>query len=429
MEQAEKPAGTTGKPDTFKAVSAFRHRNYQLYFTGQLISLSGTWMQNIAQDWLVLDLTNSAFLLGVIAAVQFLPMLLLSLVAGEVADRVPKRPLLILTQSSMMLCALVLGLLVLTHLVRFWHVLILAALLGIANAFDNTTRQSFVVEMVGKEDLMNAITLNSSMFNGARVLGPALAGLAIGRLGMAPCFLINAASFLAVIAGLAMMRLKHQVPARPANNMMWQNIAEGLQYIRRTPIILNTVLLMAILSIFAMNFTVLIPVLARVNLHQQAEGYGFLASSLGIGALLGALVLAYISGNRPNRRLWFAGAIGLCLFQLLLAASSQYSLSFMLLFCTGASMITFAALSNTTVQLNVEDRLRGRVMSVYAIVFLGVTPIGSLFSGSLAHFWGAPATIAIGAAIGVLGLIAMMIRERLQLLPKADDGRLVRKTS
>jgi len=419
-QQVDRADGTTGAPDPFKAVSAFRHRNYQLYFAGQLISLIGTWMQNIAQDWLVLDLTNSPLLLGVIAAVQFLPMLLLSLVAGEVADRVPKRPLLILTQSSMMLCALVLGLLTLTHLVRFWHVLILAALLGIANAFDNTTRQSFVVEMVGKEDLMNAITLNSSMFNGARVLGPALAGLAIGRLGMAPCFLVNAASFLAVITGLALMRIKHQIAARAANHQMWQNIAEGLQYIRRTPIILNTVLLMAILSIFAMNFTVLIPVLARANLHQQAEGYGFLASSLGIGALLGALLLAYISGNRPNRRLWFAGGAGLCLFQLLLATSRQYSLSFMLLFCTGASMITFAALSNTTVQLNVEDRLRGRVMGVYAIVFLGVTPIGSLFSGGLAHIWGAPVTIAIGAAIGLLGLIVMLIRERRQLSPKTD---------
>jgi MFS family permease len=421
-QQVDRAAGTTGAPDPFKAVSAFRHRNYQLYFSGQLISLIGTWMQNIAQDWLVLEMTNSPLLLGVIAAVQFLPMLLLSLVAGEVADRVPKRPLLILTQSSMMLCALILGLLTLTHLVRFWHVLILAALLGIANAFDNTTRQSFVVEMVGKEDLMNAITLNSSMFNGARVLGPALAGLAIGRLGMAPCFLVNAVSFLAVITGLALMRIKHQVSARAANHQMWQNIAEGLQYIRRTPIILNTVLLMAILSIFAMNFTVLIPVLARVNLHQQAEGYGFLASSLGIGALLGALLLAYISGNRPNRRLWFAGGAGLCLFQLLLATSRQYSLSFMLLFCTGASMITFAALSNTTVQLNVEDRLRGRVMGVYAIVFLGVTPIGSLLSGGLAHIWGAPITIAIGAAIGLLGLIVMLIRERRQLAPKTAAG-------
>jgi MFS family permease len=402
-----------------QVVSAFRHRNYQLYFSGQLISLVGTWMQNIAQDWLVLVMTNSPFLLGVIAAIQFLPMLLLSLVAGEVADRVPKRPLLILTQSCMMACALVLGLLTLTHLVQYWHVLILAALLGTANAFDNPTRQAFIVEMVGKEDLMNAITLNSSMFNGARVLGPALAGLAIGRLGMAPCFLLNAFSFLAVIVGLALMRLRHQAPTRPSNNNMWQNIAEGLQYIRRTPIILNSVLLMALLSTFAMNFTVLLPVLARVNLHQQAEGYGFLASSLGIGALLGALLLAYISGNRPKRQLWFTGGAGLCLFQLLLALSRQYSLSLLLLFCAGASMIIFAALTNTTVQLNVEDRLRGRVMGVYSIVFLGVTPIGSLFSGSLAHIWGAPAAIAAGAGIGLLCLIVLFIREHRQSLPAA----------
>jgi MFS family permease len=171
-----------------------------------------------------------------------------------------------------------------------------------------------------------------------------------------------------------------------------------------------------------MNFTVLVPVLARVNLHQQAEGYGFLASSLGIGALLGALLLAHIGGTRPSRRLWFAGGAGLCLFQLALATSRQYALSFVLLFCTGVFMIIFAALTNTTVQLNVEDRLRGRVMGVYAIVFLGVTPFGSLFSGSLAHFWGAPATITIGAAIGLLGVIILMVREHRQLLSKTVDG-------
>ncbi len=414
---------TSVKPSALKAVSAFRHRNYQLYFSGQLISLVGTWMQNIAQDWLILELTNSAFLLGLISAIQFLPMLLLSLVAGEVADRVPKRSLLLLAQGSMMVCALILGLLTLTGAVRYWHVLILAALLGTANAFDNPTRQSFIVEMVGRDDLMNAITLNSSMFNIARVLGPALSGLAIGQLGMAPCFLVNAASFLAVIIGLALMRLEVRPIRRPANNMMWQNILEGLNYIRRTPIILNSVLLMAMVSIFAMNFTVLVPVLARVNLHQQAQGYGFLASALGIGALLGALLLASISSRSPNRKLLFSGAAGLCLFQLLLALTRQFSLSFLLLFCTGASMIVFAALSNTTVQLNVEDHLRGRVMGVYSIVFLGVTPIGSLFSGSLAHVLGAPAAIAIGAAIGLLCLIVMILRERHQALPAIYPSR------
>lgn len=415
MEEQEcTTAKSAGKPDPFKIVSALRHRNYQLFFGGQLISLIGTWMQNIAQGWLILVLTNSPFMLGLITAVQFLPLLLFSLVAGEVADRVPKRPLLILTQTSMMIFALILGLLTLTGVVRYWHVLILAALLGISNAFDTPIRQAFIVEMVGKEDLMNAITLNSSMFNGARVIGPALAGVAIGRLGIPACFLLNAASFLAVIVGLAMMRLKNQAPARLANNMMWENIVEGLQYIRRTPIILNSVLLMALLSVFAMNFSVLVPVLARVNLHQEAEGYGFLASATGIGALLGALILAWISGRSPKRWLLYAGGAGLCFFQLFLAVTRQYTLSFILLFLTGVCMLIFTALTNTTVQLNVKDRLRGRVMSVYAIVFLGVTPIGSLFSGSLAHIWGAPATIAIGAAVGMLCLIVLGIRERYQ---------------
>ncbi|MGD0152745.1 MAG: MFS transporter [Thermacetogeniaceae bacterium] len=418
-DRADTRDKTPGKPTAVKAVSALRHRNYQLFFGGQLISLIGTWMQNIAQGWLILVLTNSPFLLGLITAVQFLPLLLFSLVAGEVADRVPKRPLLILTQTSMMIFALILGLLTMFGVVRYWHVLILAALLGISNAFDTPIRQAFIIEMVGKEDLMNAITLNSSMFNGARVIGPALAGLAMGRLGIPACFLLNAASFLAVIVGLALMRLKNQVSARPANNMMWENIVEGLKYIRHTPIILNSVLSMALLSTFAMNFTVLVPVLARINLHQQAEGYGFLASSMGIGALLGALLLAWISGRSPKRWLLYAGGAGLCFFQLFLAVTRQFALSFLLLFLTGVCMLIFTALTNTTVQLNVKDQLRGRVMGVYTIVFLGVTPIGSLLSGSLAHILGAPATIAIGAAVGLVCLMVMIFRERHQALRSA----------
>lgn len=255
----------------------------------------------MAQGWLVLQLTNSPFLLGLVSAIQFTPLLVLALVAGVVADRVPKRRLLIFTQSSLMLLAFTLGILTLTGAIRYWQVLILAGLLGMVNTFDMPARQAFVVEMVGKGDLMNAIALNSSIFNAARIVGPALAGLVIGRLGMAASFLLNGASFLAVIAGLLLIRIPEKIDwhHRVAEGM-GERIAEGLQYIRRTPVVLRTVVLMALLSIFAMNFSVLIPVLARDTLGQQAEGYGLLMSASGVGALCGAIFLAVFSSRGPS---------------------------------------------------------------------------------------------------------------------------------
>lgn len=376
-----------------------------------MVSLQGTWMQNLAQGWLVLQMTNSPFLLGVVSAVQFAPMLLFSLVAGVVADRLPKRKLLIATQSGSALTAFILGILTLTGKVRYWHVLTLAALLGTINAFDTPTRQSFIVELVGKRDLMNAIVLNSTAFNAARVIGPAIAGLAIGKLGMAPCFLLNAASFLAVLAGLVVMRVDDTARDSSKEEVVWEKIGEGLQYIRKTPVVMRTIILTTILSVFTMNFNVLVPVLARDTLGQQAEGYGYLMSATGIGAFTGAILLAIISHRGPRRKLLIAGALGLSIFQLLLAINRSYSLALVLLAFTGWSMITYVTSANTTLQLNSPDHLRGRVMSVYALVFLGMTPLGSLFSGALSHAGGAPAGFAAGAVIGLVGTIAVVIRE------------------
>lgn len=395
-----------------QAVSAFKHYNYRLFFAGQSVSLIGTWMQNIAQSWLVLELTNSALLLGLVSAVQFMPMLLFSLIAGEVADRLPKRTMLIITQSSLMIYALVLGILTLTGYVRYWHVLVMAALLGTSNAFDNPTRQAFIVEMVGKEDLMNAITLNSSMVNGGRAVGPALAGLAIGKLGMAPCFLMNAASFLAVLVSLFLMKLKGKASyQRSYRDKMWSNITESLNYIKKTPVILNAILMMACLNVFAMNNNVLVPLLARTTLQQQAEGYGLLAAASGIGAVLGGVFLAARSNRGPQRNLVLTGGIGLCFFQLLLAASRQFYISWVLLFMAGMAMNIFVPLINTTVQVNVQDNYRARVMSVYTIVFLGITPFGSLLSGAVAHFWGTPAAFAVGAILGLVSMAILLLRE------------------
>ncbi|KYH32301.1 MFS transporter [Neomoorella mulderi] len=410
---------TEKKAGCFQALAALRHRNFRLFWCGQLISLMGTWMQNMAQGWLVLQLTNSPFLLGLVSAIQFTPLLVLALVAGVVADRVPKRRLLIITQSSLMLLAFILGILTLTGVVRYWQVLILAGLLGIVNTFDMPARQSFVVEMVGKKDLMNAIALNSSIFNAARIIGPALAGLVIGRLGMAASFLLNAASFVAVIGGLLLIRVPEESWPQQAETRILEKISEGLNYIRQTPVILQAITLMASLSILTMNFNVLIPVLARNTLRQQAEGYGLLMSASGIGAFGGAVMLAFLSKVGPRRQLLLGGAAGLCFFQLLLAATRSYLLALLLLAFTGWSMITFTASVNTTLQLNVPDNLRGRVMSVYSLVFGGVTPIGSLFSGSIAHLWGAPAALATGAMMGMSSLIIIML-----WLPYQKYGRL-----
>lgn len=270
--------------------AALRHRNFRLFWTGQCVSLVGTWMQNMAQSWLVLELTHSPFLLGVVGALQFTPSLLFALVAGVIADRMPKRILLLFTQSASMLLALILGLLIFFDVVQYWQVAILAFLLGTIHTIDMPARQSFIIELVGREDLMNAIALNSFIFNAARIIGPAVAGLVITYLGIAACFFLNAASFVFVLGGLLLMRLEHQAAVQEEQVDVLKDIREGLGYIRRTPIVFST----------AMNFNVLVPVFAREVLHREAQGFGFLMSAMGVGAFLGALTLAYFSHRGPR---------------------------------------------------------------------------------------------------------------------------------
>lgn len=366
----------------------------------------------MAQAWLILQITNSPFLLGLATAIQFTPYLLFSLMAGVIVDRFPKRKLLIVTQLGQALLALILGLLTMTGIVRFWHVLILAGLLGLFSTFDMPGRQSFVIEMVGKKDLPNAIALNSTAFNLGRIVGPALAGIVIGKLGIAACFLINAASFIAVIIGLFLMKALPVISIQNSENNIWQNIKEGLKYIHSIPKVFNTIILMAIMSTFTMNLNVLVPLIAKNNLNQEAVGFGLLLSALGIGALLGALVLAGTSGKEPSRKNLFFAAGGFCIFQILFAVCHYYILALVLLILTGWTMITFTTSVNTTLQLNSSDNFRGRVMSVYTLVFGGVIPIGSLISGTIAHFLGAPIALIIGAAIGLGSLLIIVIREK-----------------
>jgi len=392
---------------------ALRHRNFRLFWFGQLISLIGTWMQSIGQAWLVLELTHSAWLLGVVGALQFLPVMLLSLFGGVLADRLPKRKVLLFTQSFAMLQASLLWILVITSQVQIWQVLVLATLLGLTNSLDMPTRQAFVVEMVGREDLPNAIALNSSLFNMARIVGPGLGGLIIAWLGVAPLFLLNALSFIAVIIGLALINMRDLYAQTKRPNVMQdakkqgtlQSLREGLAYVVRTPSVLLVIAVLGAISLFGINFNVVLPLFATNVLHAGPEGFGFLSSAFGLGSLISALWLAW-GNNKPSIHRLLIGAFAFCVLEIFFAVSHLYLLSLVLIAAVGFSQIAFSATSNTILQTVAPDHLRGRVMSVFMLVFAGSVPFGNLFTGGMAHLFGAPIALLIG---GALSLIAALV--------------------
>jgi MFS family permease len=393
---------------------SLRHRNFRLFFSGQLVSLIGTWMQNVGQAWLVLEMTHSSFKLGVVSALQFAPMLFLSLFAGPFVDYFPKQKIIIVTQMILMILAFTLAILDFTGVVQYWHVVILATLLGIVNAIDMPARQSFIIEMVGKEDLMNAIAMNSSIFNAARAVGPAIAGLLIGAAGTVLCFFVNGLSFLAVLWGLLLMRFESAPASEPRTYHVVDDIKEAMSYIKATPVVMVTILLVAVVSIFATNFTVLVPVFARQELHRDAAAFGFLLSSFGIGALIGAVSLAALSRHGPKPAILLGGGMGLSLTLIMIGLQKTYGITALLLALSGWCMVTFFGMANTTVQLNTENRLRGRVMSVYTFTFGGLTPFGSLFAGTVAHWIKAPLTFALGGLItGIVFLIVILKRQKI----------------
>jgi MFS family permease len=400
--------GAPASSDAGRATGTFaalRHRNFRLFFFGQMVSLTGTWMQRIAQSWLVLSLTNSPFLLGLVGMLQWLPVLFFSLIGGVVADRVSKRGVIVLTQIIQMLQAFTLGALVLSGAVRFWHVAVLAVALGLASAFDMPARQAFIFEMVEGTDTMNAVALNSMIVNVARLLGPAVAGLAIAWVGMAPAFLANGASFIPVIAALLLMQVRPVQAVRTANGVL-THLWEGIVYLRETPAVLQVIVLLAVESVFALNFTLLTSVLAKDVLHAGAQGFGFLMSSQGAGALVGAITVASLAHLGPRPIFLFGGAAVLGVAEVVLSLVRQFPAAAVTLGLAGASMVLFTATVNTTLQLNTPDRLRGRIMSVYALVMGGLTPIGSLVAGTLAQFRGAPGAFLVG---GVVGLVAVAV--------------------
>jgi len=384
---------------------ALSHRNFRLFFVGQGISLIGTWMQNVGEGWLILTLTNSPFFVGLTAALSSLGVLLFSLYAGVLADRTDKRRFIIYMQIAFMLEAFTVAILVWTQVVAVWQVLLLATLLGIASAFDIPMRQSFVVEMVGKDDLMNAIALNSSLFNAARVVGPAIAGFLIGAVGIAWCYFLNGLSYIAVIAGLLMMRLP-RTTSPPKTTSAWMGFREVLTYIRGERRVRVLIVLTAILSVFGFPYIAMMPVFARDVLRSGATGYGALTSSIGIGAVIGALAIALRSARiRKRGRLMLVGGTAFGVLLILFSASRVLALSMVLLALAGCAMIVNNSLMNTLLQTSAPDHLRGRIMGFYSFVFVGMAPFGAFLFGIVAEHVGAPAAIAGGGGVVVLALI------------------------
>ncbi|MGA7914888.1 MAG: MFS transporter, partial [Candidatus Acidiferrales bacterium] len=388
-----------------ESVRSLRHRNFQLFFSGQMISLIGTWMQTIAEAWLVYRLTGSSLLLGTVGFVGRIPIFLFAPLGGLAADRWNRHKVVIGTQVASMILAFALAALTLLHIIRVWEIMTLAALLGVVNAFDVPARQSLLIEMVVRDDLMNAIALNSSMFNGARIIGPAIAGILVARIGEGWCFFANAVSYVAVIIGLLMMKFE-SLRTSSRDTSPFEHIVEGFRFVRRTKPILALVLLIGVVSLVAVPYSVLMPIFADQVLHRGAHGLGILMGSAGVGALLGALTLAVRRGVHGLGRVvgYAAAAFGVSL--ILFAFSKSFWLSVALLIPVGYAVMLQMSSSNTLIQAMVPDELRGRAMAMYTMMFMGMAPMGSLFAGALADKIGAPWTVAIG---GIGAIVAALI--------------------
>ena len=414
--QRRMPVGGITWRHTFRAL---RHRNYRLFFWGQLVSLIGTWMQQTAMSWFVYQITNSKFLLGLVAAVGSAPMVLSSMWGGALADLYPKRSILVTTQAAQMICAFLLAAGVWFGFAATEFIIVVAALNGIAMGFDMPARQAFTVEMTSREDLLNAISLNSSIVNGARVVGPSVAGLMIGAAGVAMCFFLNGLSFVAVIAGLLMMRLPHferKIKITSAREHAWEGIVYSLRHQR-----VRTILLLFLaVGVFGWSYTVLMPAFARDVLGRGANGYGVLMSASGTGAFIGALAVATYGHLLVPRRLALGGVwlFAASLFALGLTRNFYLALAF--LFAAGFGMLLFFSTSNTVLQTIVPDEMRGRVMGVWSLVFGAMIPLGSLEAGAVAHWAGTAFALALGATIcAVSALVTLFVIQRRE----ANDSR------
>lgn len=386
-------------------VRSLHHPNFQLFFSGQLISLIGTWMDTIAEAWLVYRLTHSSLLLGIAGFASQIPVFLLAPIGGVVADRFNRHRVVIATQASSMVLASILSYLTLTKRVTVIDVITLAALMGCVNAFDIPARQAFLVDMVGREDLMNAIALNSSMFNGARVVGPSVAGILVASIGEGWCFFANAVSYIAVIAGLLLMKIERTNTA-PSEGSPIEHIKEGFRFVRHTAPIRAILLLLGLVSLVGMPYSVLMPVFATKILHGDASTLGVLMGATGVGALIGALLLASRTELRGLGRFVFISCAGFGGSLIVFSFSHWYALSVALLVPVGFCMMVQMASSNTLIQAMVPDALRGRTMAVYSMMFMGMAPLGALLAGGAADRIGAPWTVALGGAVAIAGAVA-----------------------
>lgn len=378
-------------------LGVFQHRNYRLFFAGQAISLTGTWLQNVAHGWLVYDLTNSEFLLGLVSALGALPMWFFSLPAGVAADRVSKRNLLLVTQACAMILAFALAALVHWKFITLYYLIAISFMLGTVHAFDAPMRHSFVIEMVGRRHLMSAIAMNSATFNGARIVGPAVAGVVVASIGMAGAFFLNGLSFVAALIALSLMRVS---PVRHAGHASaLEGLREGLRFVLGHRVIMSLLILTAVLSTFATSYAVLMPVFAKKVLEEGLSGLGYLMASTGFGALLGAVTLSILGDLQAKGKLLLIGNVTFCTMLVLFSFSRTLSLSMGLLIVAGWGVMINMALTNTLIQILSPDHLRGRVVSAYTMMFLGMAPLGSLQSGVLAEWLGAPMAVRIGAII------------------------------
>lgn len=397
------------------ALRALKHRNYQLFFSGQLISLVGTWMQSVAQSWLVYRLTGSSVLLGLVGFSAQIPVFLLAPIGGAIADRHNRHRIIIATQTAALVLAFVLAFVTLSGRVHIWHIFVLSSMLGVINAFDIPARQAFVADIVGRENLINAIALNSSMFNGARIIGPAIAGLLVAGIGEGWCFFANGISYIAVIAGLLMMSLPNWQRVKSSSSALAE-IAEGFRFVGRTGPVRGLMMLLGLVSLMGMPYAVLMPIIADTILHSGPSGLGILMGASGLGALVGALLLASREGLRGLGRWVAMASAGFGISLIIFSFSRSFWLSAALLLPVGFSMMLQMAASNTLIQALVPDSLRGRVMSVYSMMFMGMAPLGALMAGVLAQKWGAPLTIALGGGVCLIGAGVFALR-----LPRLRD--------
>lgn len=391
---------------------AFKHRNFTLFWCGQLVSLIGTWMQNTAMGWLVYDLTGNRFYVGLVNAVQFTPLLLFTLYAGVVIEKYPKRKLIIITQIIQAVGAFFLFLLMITHTIRYSYILITMFCIGMAQSLDNPARQSFVVEMVdGREHLMNAIALNSAVFNGARLVGPAIAAMVLAQFGATWCFFLNSVSFIAVLIGLFMMVMDDK-PVRTEVKNPGKDIAEGLKYIAKTPKLLYTLIAAAIIPTFCINFNTLAPIFTKDVLKLQEKAYGVLLSSLGFGALISAVTVVARGKKEGAIIKQLIGSLGLSIALILVGIVPNYFSAVIMFAVCGFFMIAFTTTCNSVLQYNSPDNMRGRIMSVYSFVFGGLAPIGSLYAGATAKYLGSQYTFIISGIIGLIGFILVLTKRK-----------------